>query len=482
MCIRDRNKTTESEREKLRAALSLTARVHGERTRPTGESYLDHARAVAAGLNELGVDDTDTIVAALLHDALLPHTGLSEALLIAEFGPTIVNVIRSAKSLDDYARRASHSKTAADLGLEASQDHRTLEALRRALLSIIEGDIRIILIRMVDCLQDVRRADRLDRDGQRRLAWEALHIYAPIANRLGIWHLKWQLEDSAFRYLEPERYREIALRLDDGRERRTLKVKKAASRLRRRLSSQGLKAEVTGRPKHMYSIYRKMARKELDFDQIYDIQALRVILEPVSYTHLDVYKRQVLISVMAANNEIGTLQLWAEIGALAREHGVVFHTDAVQLAAARRWNLAEEPVDLMTLAPHKFYGPKGVGVLIVRPGVELLPTLTGGGHEGGLRAGTTNVPLVVGAVEAFRLAMVEQAERLAHVTPLRDRLLRELPAALPGRCIVTGHPTERLPHHASFALRDVSGNDLLMHLDLAGIAASSCLLYTSRCV
>ena len=181
----------------------------------------------------------------------------------------------------------------------------------------------------------------------------------------------------------------------------------------------------------------------------------------------------VLISVMAANNEIGTLQPWAEIGALAREHGVVFHTDAVQLAAARRWNLAEEPVDLMTLAPHKFYGPKGVGVLIVRPGVELLPTLTGGGHEGGLRAGTTNVPLVVGAVEAFRLAMVEQAERLAHVTPLRDRLLRELPAALPGRCIVTGHPTERLPHHASFALRDVSGNDLLMHLDLAGIAASS---------
>ena len=274
------NKTTESDREKLRAALSLAARVHGERTRPTGESYLDHARAVAAGLNEMGVDDTDTIVAALLHDALLPHTGLSEALLAAEFGPAVANVIRSGKSLDDYARRASHNKAAADLGLEAQQDRRTLEALRRALLSIIEGDIRIILIRMVDCLQDLRRADRLDRDAQRRLAWEALHIYAPIANRLGIWHLKWQLEDSAFRYLEPEGYREIALRLNEGRERRALKVKKAASRLRRRLSNLGLKADVTGRPKHMYSIYRKMARKELNFDQIYDIQALRVILEP----------------------------------------------------------------------------------------------------------------------------------------------------------------------------------------------------------
>ena len=180
-----------------------------------------------------------------------------------------------------------------------------------------------------------------------------------------------------------------------------------------------------------------------------------------------------LISIMAANNEIGTLQPWAEIGALARAHGVLFHTDAVQLAAARRWNLAVEPIDLMTLAPHKFYGPKGIGVLIVQPGVELLPTLTGGGHEGGLRAGTTNVPLVIGAAEAFRLAMVEREARLAHLTPLRDRLLAELPTALPGRCVVTGHPTERLPHHASFALRGLSGNDLLMHLDMAGIAASS---------
>jgi len=181
----------------------------------------------------------------------------------------------------------------------------------------------------------------------------------------------------------------------------------------------------------------------------------------------------VLISIMAANNEIGTIQPWAEIGALARERGVLFHCDAVQLAAARHWNLAAEPIDLMSLGPHKFYGPKGIGVLVVRPGVELLPSLTGGGHEGGLRAGTTNVPLVVGAAEAFRLAMGELEERVAHVLPLRDRLLREIPAALPGFCVVTGHPRERLPHHASFALRGPTGNDLLMHLDLAGIAASS---------
>ncbi len=181
----------------------------------------------------------------------------------------------------------------------------------------------------------------------------------------------------------------------------------------------------------------------------------------------------VLISVMAANNEIGTIQPWAEIGALARERGILYHTDAVQLIAYRRWNLAVEPVDMLTIAPHKFYGPKGVGILIARPGVELVPALTGGGHENGLRAGTLNVPLIAGAAAALRLAIEEQAARLAHVLPLRDRLLRGVVAALPEVCIITGHPTARLPHHASFALRNLSGNDLLMHLDMAGIAASS---------
>lgn len=181
----------------------------------------------------------------------------------------------------------------------------------------------------------------------------------------------------------------------------------------------------------------------------------------------------VLISVMAANNEIGTIQPWEAIGKLARERGVLFHTDAVQLAAARRWNLSTEPVDLMTLAPHKFYGPKGIGILYVRSGTPLLATQTGGGHENGRRAGTVNVPLVVGAAAALSLAMAQQAERVAHLTHLRDRLLKEIPHALPDCCIVTGHPQDRLPHNASFAFKDISANDLLMHLDLAGIAAGS---------
>lgn len=180
-----------------------------------------------------------------------------------------------------------------------------------------------------------------------------------------------------------------------------------------------------------------------------------------------------LISVMAANNEIGSIQPWQEIGALARSRDILFHTDAVQLIASRKWNLGVEPIDLMTIAPHKFYGPKGVGILVVRPGMEIITSQSGGGHEGGLRAGTHNVPLIVGAAEALSLAAAEMDERRAHVLPLRDRLLTELPAAFPDICMVTGHPTERLPHHASFAFKGLSGNDLLIHLDVAGIAAGS---------
>lgn len=180
-----------------------------------------------------------------------------------------------------------------------------------------------------------------------------------------------------------------------------------------------------------------------------------------------------LISVMAANNEIGTIQPWARIGEVARSRGVLFHTDAVQLIAMRQWNLVHEPIDLMTIAPHKFYGPKGVGILYVRSGIRLIPALTGGRHENGLRAGTLNVPLIVGAAEALRLAMDERQQRVAHVQALRDKLSSGLMAALGADCILTGHPTERLPHNASFAFRGLSGNDLLIHLDQAGIAAGS---------
>ncbi len=180
-----------------------------------------------------------------------------------------------------------------------------------------------------------------------------------------------------------------------------------------------------------------------------------------------------LISIMAANNEIGTLQPIQAIGEIARHHGVIFHTDAIQAIATKTWDMQDLPIDLMSIAPHKFYGPKGIGILHVRDGIDLQPTLTGGGQENGRRAGTENLPYIVGAAEALRLSQETLADSLTHYTMLRDRLIQGITSALDEDCQLTGHPTDRLPHNASFAFQHISGNDMLMHLDLAGIAASS---------
>lgn len=179
-----------------------------------------------------------------------------------------------------------------------------------------------------------------------------------------------------------------------------------------------------------------------------------------------------LVSIMAANNEVGTLQPIEAIGALARRRGVLFHSDAIQAAAVQAWDMQALPYDLLSFAPHKFYGPKGVGFLYARKGLDLVPALTGGSQEEGRRAGTVNVPYAVGAAEAFKLAMAERQQNVAHYTRLRDRLVEGV-LKLGDDVRLTGHPTQRLPHNASFAFKHLSGNDLLMHLDAAGIAASS---------
>ncbi len=179
-----------------------------------------------------------------------------------------------------------------------------------------------------------------------------------------------------------------------------------------------------------------------------------------------------VVSVIYANNEIGTLNPIAEIGAICRARGVPFHTDAVQAAGYLPLDVNTLQVDYLALGAHKFYGPKGVGVLYVRTGAPLLPQQTGGAQEQARRAGTQNVPYIVGMAEAFRLAQQEREARVAHVRPLRDRLIEEVLARIPSARL-TGHPTERLPNHASFVFRGVDGNTLLMLLDIAGFACSS---------
>jgi cysteine desulfurase len=175
---------------------------------------------------------------------------------------------------------------------------------------------------------------------------------------------------------------------------------------------------------------------------------------------------------MLSNNEIGSINPIAEIGEICRERGVALHSDAVQAAAYLAVDVQDLKVDLLSLGAHKFYGPKGVGALFVRKGTSIVPHLAGGGQEFGLRAGTHNIPYIVGFAEAFRLAQSERERRVAYLSPLRDRLigcvLEEVPEAR-----LTGHPAQRMPNHASFAFRGVDGNALLALLDVEGFACSS---------
>jgi cysteine desulfurase len=179
-----------------------------------------------------------------------------------------------------------------------------------------------------------------------------------------------------------------------------------------------------------------------------------------------------LVSVMYACNEIGTIEPLAELAAVCRERGVPLHTDAVQAASQLEVDVQRLGVDYLSIGAHKFYGPKGVGALFVREGSPLLPTQTGGTHENGLRAGTPNVPYIVGLAEALKITAAERQAHNAHFTNLRDRLIAGVLAAVPDSQL-TGHPSQRLPNHASFVIAGLDGNELLMHLDLAGIGASS---------
>jgi cysteine desulfurase len=186
-----------------------------------------------------------------------------------------------------------------------------------------------------------------------------------------------------------------------------------------------------------------------------------------------------LISIMHANGEVGTIQPIAEIAKVARERKILFHTDAIATAGTIPVDIGELGVDALSLAPNQFYGPKGVGALWLRKSVRIIPLLDGGVQEGGRRAGTENVPAIVGMGKAAALARTDMKTRVEHLTRLRDRLLKELPARIE-HVIVTGHPQNRLPGHASFCVEFIEGEAMLMLLNSQGIAVTSGSACTSR--
>ncbi|MFH1269958.1 MAG: cysteine desulfurase NifS [Candidatus Omnitrophota bacterium] len=205
----------------------------------------------------------------------------------------------------------------------------------------------------------------------------------------------------------------------------------------------------------------------------------------VTYTAVDKYglvspgdikkaitDKTVLISVMHANNEIGTIEPISEIGKIAREAGVYFHTDAVQTTGHIPVNVNDLNVDLLSLSAHKFYGPKGVGALYVRKGTRIERFLRGGDQEKGRRASTHNTPGIVGMGEAIELCREKMEGEARFQTGLRDRIIREIKDKIPD-VYLNGHPTERLPNNVNFSIKYIEGESILLNLDALGIAAST---------
>ncbi|MGN2391926.1 RelA/SpoT family protein [Pelomicrobium sp. G1] len=267
-----------SEAALLGRALEKARALYGDARRPTGEGLLEHALGVMEILNLLRLD-SDALAAALLMDA---HGRLENAAerLAAEFSPAIARLTEGVARMGQIH---ALSGTAAQQG--------QAEALRKMLLAMVE-DLRVVLIKLADQLQTLRALAMSETpdEAARAIARETLDIFAPLANRLGVWQLKWELEDRAFSLLEPALYRKIAAQLDERRVDRERYIGRVVAALKEELARAGVQAEITGRPKHIYSIVKKMRRKRVPFEEIYDARAVRILVKEVKdcYTALGV--------------------------------------------------------------------------------------------------------------------------------------------------------------------------------------------------
>ncbi|MDY0255687.1 cysteine desulfurase NifS [Gudongella oleilytica] len=183
-------------------------------------------------------------------------------------------------------------------------------------------------------------------------------------------------------------------------------------------------------------------------------------------------EKTILISIMFANNEIGTIQPVKEIGELAKKHGVLFHTDAVQAVGSLPIDVKEMNIDLLSMSAHKLYGPKGVGALYIRQGTKIDPLIAGGAQEKNKRAGTENTPGIVGLGKAIELAYEHLEENTTYLISLRERLIKGIKERIP-YVRLNGHPEKRLPGNANFCFQFIEGEALLLSLDMVGIAGSS---------
>ncbi len=248
----------------VRKAYEYAKENHGDQCRKSGEPYMIHPMHVAYILAELGLDD-ETLCAALLHD-VVEDTPKTHEDLVKEFGTAIAEMVAGVTKLGKLRY--------------TTQEEEQVENYRKMFLAMGK-DIRVILIKLADRLHNMRTLKYLTRDRQIANAKETRDLYAPLANRLGIYSLKWELEDLSFKYLNPEEYHEIVTGLDRKREERLKFINKIQEDLEEEIKDQGIKADVTGRAKHLYSIHRKMLRDNKNLDQIYDLFALRILVDNV---------------------------------------------------------------------------------------------------------------------------------------------------------------------------------------------------------
>jgi GTP pyrophosphokinase len=248
----------------LRLAFDFALQAHEGQRRVSGEPYVTHPLAAARILAELGIDPA-AVTAAILHD-VTEDTDYTLDNIEEKFGPEIAQLVDGVTTLSKFSTH--------------SHEEQQAENIRKMFLAMAE-DIRVVLIKLADRLHNMRTLSALPPDKQERIARQTLEIYAPLAERLGMWSIKWELEDLAFKTLEPERYRELARQLDTRRKGREAYIRRAIEVLRPELERAGIQAELSGRPKHLYSIWKKMQRKGAEIGEIYDVYAIRVLVAEV---------------------------------------------------------------------------------------------------------------------------------------------------------------------------------------------------------
>ena len=249
-----------SDSDLLMRAYDFAQEKHAPQKRMTGEPYIEHPIAVAGILAELGMDDP-TLAAGLLHD-VVEDCAVDFEEMTRRFGAEVAQLVDGVTKLKQIDFSSKQEKQAENL---------------RKLFLAMAGDVRVIIIKLADRLHNMRTLDPFPEERKREIAAETLHIFAPIAHRLGIWRIKWELEDRSFKYLEPAAYKTIYAGVQKTRAERDKYVGEAISTLQEKLKAEGIQAEVTGRPKHFYSIYQKMQQQDLEFAELYDLIALRVI-------------------------------------------------------------------------------------------------------------------------------------------------------------------------------------------------------------